>query len=754
MTFARTDTQTMLADMADRLLREHNEFEARRRRLSGEAPDRLALWPLLAEQGLLGAAFPEDAGGFGGRMRDLAALIEQVGRHLVVEPVVANAIAGLLLHAAGEDVADIISGNRIVVLAHDEGLDPFAARRTLATGRDGEWRISGTKPAMRHADLADVFLVTATTDGKLGCFVVSAKAAGLTLEPTRLLDSSSGATLHLENALGRRLVLPAETFKASLAKMAVALAVESVAICETLCEKTFAYLATRKQFGMTLSSFQALQHRAADMLAATEAARVLTDRAVSAVDDGEDGALASAAKALADDAGRLIGHDAVQLHGGMGVSDELDVSHYMRRLATIRATLGGAAQHRARFTLTGGADRVADDSGDMASFRAEIRTFVEHHLPADIEAKGTKGLEFEKQDFVRWQKLLRGRDWFAGAWPEEHGGKGWSLDRQLAFVQETGRVGAPLVIPYGVNMVGPVLYTFGDEAQKARHLPGILSSDVWWCQGYSEPNAGSDLASLKTTAVRDGDHYIVNGTKMWTTEAHWADWMHCLVRTDREGKPQAGISFLLIDMTSPGIDIRPIVTIDGQHHTNQIFLDDVRVPVENLVGGEGRGWSIAKFLLANERVAIADTGPKLKLLADIKSMFALRRAAEGETLAVMLLADRLADAEIQLAALCAMEQDYVRGWQDGASREGPQASILKIRGTEILQLLSEIALAIEGPMGAVHDPADLHLAANTMLSPAQVASTFGHHYLYGRCWSIFGGTNEIQRGLIARAILN
>ena len=753
MTFAHTDTQTMLADMADRLLGEHNEFETRRNRLSRNPPERMALWPLLAEQGILGAAFPEDAGGFGGTMRDLAAVIEPVGRHLVIEPVLAIAIAGGLLHAAGEDIASLISGDRVVVCAHDEGLDPFAPRRTTAAHADGLWRVNGVKPAVRHGDLAHAFLVTAQTDDELACFLVEANAAGLTVDPMRLLDTSSAATLTLQAVEARRLALPAGTIEVAQARTAVALATEAVAICEVLCAKTFAYLGTRKQFGMPLASFQALQHRAADMMAAAEGARVLTDCAITAVDEGRGGALASAAKALADDAGHLIGHEAVQMHGGMGVSDELDVSHHMRRLAAIRASHGGAAQHRAHFARTGSAELVADDTGDHAAFRAEIRDFVRVNLPLDIAAKGKKGLEFDKNDFVRWQKLLGGRDWFAGSWPSEHGGQGWELGRQLAFVQEAGRVGAPLVIPYGVNMVGPVLYTFGDEAQKARHLPGILSSDVWWCQGYSEPNSGSDLASLKTTAVRDGDYYVVNGTKMWTTEAHWADWMHCLVRTDRDVKPQAGISFLLIDMTTPGIDIRPIVTIDGQHHTNQIFLDDVRVPVENLVGGEGRGWNIAKFLLSNERVAIADTGPKLKLLSDIKAMFVNLCADEGEIAAVTLLADRLADAEIQLAALCAMEQDYVRSWQGGATREGAQASILKVRGTEVLQLLTEIALAIEGPLGAIHDPADLHLPADVALSPAQRASTMAHQYLYGRCWSIFGGTNEIQRTLIAKAIL-
>lgn len=753
MSFARTETQTMLADMADRLLGEANSFEDRRKRLQGDTPDRMALWPIMAEQGLIGAAFTESAGGFGGTMRDLATLMEPVGRHLVVEPMLASATCGALLHAAGDDVSEVIAGGRILAFAHEEGLDPFALRRTQATLRDGEWRVTGRKLAVRHGDLAHALIVTASADDETICFVIDADAAGISKETTRMMDGASAATLEFDRVPARRLNLSPDDLIDVLNRTSVALASEAVAILEIVCDKTFAYLKTRKQFGLPLASFQALQHRAADMVAARESARVMTDQAINAIEEDEDaGAFAAAAKALADDAGLLIGHEAVQMHGGMGVSDELDISHYMRRLAVIRATLGQAPVHRQRFASFDLETRY-EGKGDLASFRAEVRTFVRDYLPLDIAAKGDANLKFGKDDHVRWQKVLREKGWFAAAWPREHGGAGWDLKRQLAFVQETGLAGAPLVIPYGVNMVGPVLQEFGSSDQCTRHLPGILSSDVWWCQGYSEPNAGSDLASLKTSAVREGNDYVVNGTKMWTTEAHWADWMHCLVRTDREGKPQAGISFLLIDMTTPGIEIRPIMTIDGQHHTNQIFLDDVRVPAGNLVGVEGQGWEIAKFLLANERVAIADTGPKLRLLADIKRLFAEMKELEGQVQPMQLLGDRLTDAEIQLTALCAMEQDYVQRWSLGETRNGPEASILKVRGTEILQLLTEIALVIEGPLGGIHEPCDLHLSSGVKLSPSQRASTMAHQYLYGRCWSIFGGTNEIQRGLIARAVL-
>jgi len=398
-------------------------------------------------------------------------------------------------------------------------------------------------------------------------------------------------------------------------------------------------------------------------------------------------------------------------------------------------------------------DRIGE-STEKRAWRTEVRRFVETHLPGDLARKVATGLKIEKADYVRWQKILHENGWFAGAWPKEHGGQGWSLVKQLIFTQESATCNAPMIMPYGVSMVGPVIYSFGSDAQKREHLPGILSSDVWWCQGYSEPGAGSDLASLKTFAERDGDHYVVNGSKMWTTEAHWADKMHCLVRTSRDGKPQQGISFLLIDMRSPGITVQPIVTIDGIHHTNQTFFDNVRVPVTNRVGEEGRGWAIAKFLLGNERTSIADTGPKLRLLKHLKLLHAAFLTDAHNSAALKAnVTIALAELEIQLLTLCNLEAHYVDEWM-GGRKVGAEASILKIRGTEILQALSELALQLEGPLGAAHDPNDLHLPSDARLTAAQQASMMGHEYLYGRCWSIFGGTNEIQRNIIAREILS
>jgi alkylation response protein AidB-like acyl-CoA dehydrogenase len=739
MLFAETDTQVMLGNMLARLLDSTNEFETRRARLNATPPDRMALWSHLAEQGVLGVGFVEVAGGFGGTMRDVAVVMAEIGRTLAVEPFLSTVLGARLL----ADVAPVIAGERVLALALSEGFDPFVHPATTV---DAKGRLSGQKIAVRHADLAQIQIVSASHNGEAGLWLV--EAHDTSIQAYRLIDGSSAATVTFTNAPARK-IGDAAALAEMVACTCVGLAAETAGIVAMLTAATFAYLCTRKQFGVALSSFQALQHRAADMYAAEEEVRILTGRAIDAIDKKSPGALAfaAAAKARTDDLGKRVAHEAVQLHGGMGVSDELNISHGLRRLAAIRAECGSADHLRARFAALGGAS--LDESADLAAFRAEVRAFTIANLPTDIAAKGAKGMEIGKDDYVRWQKILYAKNWFAAAWPKEHGGAGWDLERQLVFLQESSINNAPMIIPYGVNMVGPVLQAFGNDAQRAAHLPGILTSDVWWCQGYSEPNAGSDLASLKTSAVRDGENYVVNGTKMWTTEAHWADWMHCLVRTDKDVKAQAGISFLLIDMKTPGITIMPIVTIDGQHHTNQLFFDDVHVPVANLVGGEGQGWTIAKFLLSNERVAIADTGPKLRLLAQIKAML----LGLDEGLAKQLLTQKLASAEIQLLTLCALEADYVKMWADGGSKEGPQASVLKIRGTEILQTLSEVALEIEGPLGAAHDPADLHLSPDANVSPAQAASMMAHHYLYGRCWSIFGGTNEVQRNIIARAVL-
>ena len=258
-------------------------------------------------------------------------------------------------------------------------------------------------------------------------------------------------------------------------------------------------------------------------------------------------------------------------------------------------------------------------SSEEAAFRDEVRAFIAENYPAEMRVPNPE-TDLSKEQMLLWHRILHQKGWIAPLWPKEHGGPGWSITQRFIFEQETSRAGTLPPLAFSVTMVGPVIYTFGNDAQKQKFLPRILSGEDWWCQGYSEPGSGSDLASVRTKAVRDGDHYIVNGHKTWTTLAQHADWIFCLVRTDPSAKPQAGISFLLIDMKSPGVTVRPIITIDGSHEVNDVFLEDVRVPVENLIGEENKGWTYAKFLLGNERTSMAGIGRSTRYLERLKQI--------------------------------------------------------------------------------------------------------------------------------------
>jgi alkylation response protein AidB-like acyl-CoA dehydrogenase len=388
-----------------------------------------------------------------------------------------------------------------------------------------------------------------------------------------------------------------------------------------------------------------------------------------------------------------------------------------------------------------------------AQFRTDVREFVRGRLPTDIQLKTLSGVLLDRDDYVRWQKILYARGWFAVSWPKEHGGAGWSIRRQKIFIEESVLNGAPAIIPFGVNMVGPVLYTFGTPEQKRAFLPGILNSDTWWCQGYSEPNAGSDLASLTTTAVREGDHYLVNGTKMWTTDAHWADMMHCLVRTDKTVRKQQGISFLLIDMRSPGITIKPIIMLDGVRHVNQVFFDAVRVPVVNRVGAEGDGWNIAKFLLSHERAFIDRHQSRVLMLRHIRAAAARMTKSDPPPADLDALLLRLVQAEAAMVSLSALEQYYLEEWEGGRD-DGLGPSVLKVRGTEQLQEMAELWRDLQGPYATCYDVRDVESGAGLRSTQPWVAvAPINYLYLFSRCHTIFGGSNEIQRNIIARRLL-
>ena len=340
----------------------------------------------------------------------------------------------------------------------------------------------------------------------------------------------------------------------------------------------------------------------------------------------------------------------------------------------------------------------------------------------------------------KWERLLGGQGWLALTWPEQYGGPGWTATQRYIFDLERAMAGAPPTSPFGVAMVGPVLYTFGSQEQKDRWLPGIVSGGTLWCQGYSEPNAGSDLASLKTRAERKEDHYLVNGQKIWTTQAHWADMMFCLVRTDSTVKQQKGISFLLIDMKTPGIEVRPIYSIDGHHHLNEVYFTDVRVPLENLVGQEGMGWTIAKFLLTHERTTIAGVADSHHEISRLKKAVAEAPGFLDKSQA----RQRIAELEIELMALEYTNFRTVAATDEGKPF-GPESSGLKIKGTELQQKVSQAMVELGGMMSLTWD--------NPETVGSDVFNRATRRYNFLRACTIYGGSNEIQKNVLAKMLL-
>jgi alkylation response protein AidB-like acyl-CoA dehydrogenase len=385
-------------------------------------------------------------------------------------------------------------------------------------------------------------------------------------------------------------------------------------------------------------------------------------------------------------------------------------------------------------------------SPEDIAFRDEVAAFLDEAFTDDLRTRIRDSRQY-KDAIVEWQRKLYEKGWVAPNWPVEYGGTGWTPTQMYIFDSERSARGIPNTVPFGLSMVAPVIYTFGNEEQKQRFLPRILKSEDWWCQGYSEPGSGSDLASLKTRAELDGDHYVVNGAKIWTTYAQHADWIFCLVRTSTEGKKQHGISFLLIDMHSEGIKVNPIESIDNHHSLNEVEFNNVRVPVENLIGEQDKGWTYAKALLAHERTGIAGVADSKRALGEV------RRLAEREVNGGRRLIDdplfqkRLSDVEIELMALEFTDLRVLSQVAAGGA-PGAESSLLKIKGTEIQQAVQTLAMMV-----AAHYQGVLP----TDIDPEVLGNDFGiqarRAYMYGRAATVYGGSNEIQKNIIAKAVL-
>jgi alkylation response protein AidB-like acyl-CoA dehydrogenase len=379
------------------------------------------------------------------------------------------------------------------------------------------------------------------------------------------------------------------------------------------------------------------------------------------------------------------------------------------------------------------------------TLRAAVRRFRRETVPPDLMRKACRHQALEKEDYVRWMRLLHAQGWATAPWPKEYGGLDWSPIERFVLEDELARQECPWIIPFGVKYVAPVIYSFGSEAQKARFLPRIANTEEWWAQGYSEPGAGSDLAGLRTHAELDGDHYVVTGQKIWTTYAHWADWLFCLVRTDRTVRPQAGITFLLIDMKSPGITVKPIRTMDGYHHVNEVWLEGVRVPVENRVGEAGKGWGYAKFLLQNERTTGYLIGTVFAVLERLK-----RFAAESKS-TDPLLSHRIGEFDLRFLALEEVAYQAIEAMMNG-TENGGEASLIKIRGPELYQHVAEALIEAMGMAGIAFDPASLAGPVPPPFGPDDTSGLLKEHF-YNRTSTIAGGSSEIQRNIIAKAVL-
>ncbi len=386
------------------------------------------------------------------------------------------------------------------------------------------------------------------------------------------------------------------------------------------------------------------------------------------------------------------------------------------------------------------------------AFRQEVRDFIRRELPKETRDRMVRGKSPTKDQVVEWQRKLNTKGWAAPEWPKEYGGPGWTTAQRYIFREELMQAPAPSPLAFNTNMCGPVIIAFGTEEQKRRFLPRMLNLDDWWCQGFSEPGAGSDLASLKCRAVREGDHYVVNGQKTWTTLAQHADWIFLLVRTDPAAKKQEGISFLLCDMKTPGITIRPIITIEGGHEVNEVFFDDVEVPAENLVGQENRGWDCAKYLLGNERFGQARVGASRERIRRLKTI-ARESMMDGRPLSEDPgFRERVAEIEVELQALEMTVMRVISNEKRRGNKPDPTTSVLKIKGTEIQQGVSELLMKAAGPYAWVDGDPEAEGSNDLDVAPDWAFGLAGTYFNW-RKQSIYGGSNEIQRNIMAKAFL-
>ncbi|WP_286939577.1 acyl-CoA dehydrogenase [Achromobacter sp. UBA4530] len=771
-----------IRDSARDFLQRRDQRQRKRRTPGGER----AYWQEIATVGWLGMSVPEALGGLGLGWHAMAAVLEEAGRAQLPEPLVGAGVLSTALLARINPAGDgtvrdallqaLCAGEKRVGLAWQETEGQLEAGESAGafgvtvTAREGAYVLNGEKRHVVPGADVDGWLVTADGETGSALFYLPAGTPGVTVQTHERADGSPACHLTIESAvvggealLAREGVLDAVDEALDYGRLMQS--AELVGVARQVLADSVAYLNTRKQFGQTLSSFQALQHRLVDATLQVElASNSLLDalNAIAAAPDDVKArkAAASRVKARAARAGIDAARLAIQLHGAIGYTDECDVSLYFRSALHLAAWLGNATAHRQRYGVLAAdpapeADDTAEDAPDdstpgldamefpreadwnampEAAFRKLLRRFFRAHYPDHLRHVPWR---LHWDEIKAWYFTLSRQGWIAPSWPREHGGMALSPARQIAFIEEAERYGVARAPDQGLVMLGPILIRHGTEAQRARFLPGILSGEAVWAQGYSEPDAGSDLASLRCEAVIDGDELVVTGQKTWSTLAQDATHMFMLVRTDKTVKKQAGISFLLVDLSSPGVSRRPIRTLSGHEEFCEVFFDQVRVPRGNVVGELNAGWGIAKALLGFER--LFSGSPKHASHA-LQQIFSLAR--QRGLLADPAFADRLAELRLDSADLTAMYRVFADMAKAGLPLP-PELSLLKIWATETHERLGALLIQIAEEYGGAAMRLSYGGGGVQALAP----------YTNALAATIFSGTNEIQRNIYAKQVL-
>ena len=683
---------------------------------------------------------PEDAGGAGLGVAELVAIAEALGAALVPEPILATAAIAPLLK--GSVLAQVLTGQLIVAPAWAETANALDA---VPDTRFAKGLINGVKRFV-SAGGAQAFLVQA----REGLALVRRDDPGVVVTEHFTQDGGVLAELRLTDAAGTAVE---GSLDIALQELTLAHAGVLLGTMERMIEITHEYLGTRRQFGQPIGSFQVLQHRMVDLRLQLEIARAVL-AATAATLDAESDVMARAmavsqAAARLSDSAMTVAREAIQLHGAIGMTDECNVGLYARKVLTHYNRFGAAAQHRNRYLRLhrAVAPEVAHaQASNIASmpteyndwpddaFRAHVKQWVESNYPPELRHPPER---LHRRVTKVWYDRLSSHGWLAPGWAREHGGMGLAPAKQIIFQDVFARHGCGRFSDHGVNQLGPLIIGYGTPEQKAFFLPKIITGDHIWCQGYSEPNAGSDLASLRTEAVLDGNHWVINGQKIWTTLATDANWIYMLVRTDKLAKKQAGISFLLVPMDAPGITVRPILTLGMHPEFCEVFFDNVRVPRDSLVGEVNQGWHMAKALLGFERLFVGSPPQSANTLVQLDTLARELGVQDDPTFMARygsLLLD-LRDHE----ALYGIYVDKVRRGEE----LGPDVSLLKIHQTELYKRITQAAIDISGEYAAMRQCP----ASDTSVTPAAM-------WLQSLITTIYGGTSEIQRNILAKHVLH